>query len=120
MKKIILVSILLISGLSFADGNNDWQNIDQNVIKLNALNSCQGCVLRNTSFIGADLNNASLSGANLIEADLSLANLSGVNFAQANLTNANLMGADLSGAILEGAFLCNTMMPWGLDNSSCQ
>ncbi|MDP6164432.1 MAG: pentapeptide repeat-containing protein, partial [Candidatus Thioglobus sp.] len=71
MKIIIMLSILLMSGFSFADGNNDWQNINQNVIKLNASNSCQGCVLRNTSFIGADLTNASLSGVDFISANLS-------------------------------------------------
>jgi uncharacterized protein YjbI with pentapeptide repeats len=41
-------------------------------------------------------------------------------FLQANLTNANLRGAELSDAILDGAFLCNTLMPWGIDNSSLQ
>ena len=54
MKKILAFIILSISGLSFADGNNDWQKIDENIIKLNSLNSCQGCLLRSASFDGAD------------------------------------------------------------------
>ena len=75
MKKILALIILSFSGLTYADGNNDWQNIDENIIKLNSLNSCQGCLLRNTNFIGADLNNAFLSGADFISADLATANL---------------------------------------------
>ena len=165
----------MLPGVSKIKKQMDNANIDENIIKLNSLNSCQGCLLRNTNFIGADLNNALLSGAdfisadlsnanlynadlegsslfgakmngsnlknanlfgsnlfavnldganlagaNLIEADLSLSSLKGVNFSQANLTNANLRGAELSNAILDGAFLCNTLMPWGVDNSSCQ
>jgi uncharacterized protein YjbI with pentapeptide repeats len=88
MKKILALIILSFSGLTYADGNNDWQNIDENIIKLNSLNSCQGCLLRNTNFIGADLNNAFLSGADFISADLS----------NANLYNANLEGSSLFGA----------------------
>ena len=56
----------------------------------------------------------------LVEPLGSSLHLNGVNFSQANLTNANLRGAELSDAILDGAFLCNTLMPWGIDNSSCQ
>ena len=31
----------------------------------------------------------------------------------------NLQGANLSGANLSGATLCNTIMPWGIENSGC-
>ena len=36
-----------------------------------------------------------------------------------NVQNSSLK-LNLTGAVLEGAFLCNTIMPWGLDNSSCK
>ena len=55
MKKLFTLLLLTFSGLTFGDGNNDWQKIDENIIKLNSLNSCQGCLLRNTNFVGADL-----------------------------------------------------------------
>ena len=36
-----------------------------------------------------------------------------------NLQGANLSGADLKNADLSGATLCNTITPWGTDNSGC-
>ena len=143
-KKLIVVFLLTFSGFSYGDGVNEWQDIELNVNKMNSLNAYNSCVLWNTNFQNANLANASLSGvnfitanlagatlsnanlegsslfgANLTGADMSTANLSSVNFASANLTDANLRGADLSDAIIEGAFLCNTIMLWGIDNSSC-
>ena len=97
--------LISLSTLTFADGNNDWQNIDDNIFKLNSLNSCQGCLLRNTNFIGADLNNALLSGADFISANLSNSNLYNANLEgssffgaeinESNLENANLFGSNL-------------------------
>ena len=75
MKKLFTILLLTFSGLTFGDGNNDWQKIDENIIKLNSLNSCQGCLLRNTNFAGADLNSAALSGDDFISAELSNSNL---------------------------------------------
>jgi len=75
-------------------------NIEQNLLKLKALNACLGC---------------DLSGA-----DLSKAGLSGVNLSGAKLSNAYLSGATLKNAKIEGAIFCNTKTPWGLDNSGCK
>ena len=102
MKKILALIILSVSGLSFADGNNDWQKIDENIIKLNSLNACQGCLLRNANFVGADFKNAVLSGADFISADLS----------SANFYNADLEGSSFFGAEMNGSNLENKMYNW--------
>ena len=75
-------------------------NIEQNLLKLQALNACVGC---------------DLSGASLVQVDLSGADLSG-----ANLSYANLIGAKLRNAKIESTIFCNTQTPWGLDNSGCK
>ena len=36
-----------------------------------------------------------------------------------NLQGANLSGENLTEANLSGATLCNTITPWGTDNSGC-
>ena len=100
MKKILALISLLVSGLSFADGNNDWQKIDENIIKLNSLNACQGCLLRDVNFVGADFNNAVLSGADFISADLSNS-----NFYNADLEGSSFFGAEMNGSNLENANL---------------
>ena len=41
------------------------------------------------------------------------------NLQEADLIDADLDEADLSRADLSGATLCNTIMPWGTDNSGC-
>jgi len=72
---------------------------------------------------GADLTGAalprSMKDINLIGANLTQANLVKVDFSGADLTRANLTGADLTDAKLDKATLCNTITPWGLDNSGC-
>ena len=72
---------------------------------------------------GADLTGAQLQGsmrdANLIGANLTKANLVDVDFSGADLTRANLTGANLTGAKIDKATLCNTITPWGRDNSGC-
>jgi len=95
----VLLSLGL-TAISFADGDDDWQDLDFNINKLNELNQCMSCDLRSTNFNGLNFTGANLTGA--------------------NLTDANLSGAKLKGAILDGAFFCNTQTPWGIDNSSCQ
>jgi len=72
---------------------------------------------------GADLTGAalprSMKDINLIGANLTQANLVKVDFSGADLTRANLTGANLTDAKLDKATLCNTITPWGLDNSGC-
>ena len=36
-----------------------------------------------------------------------------------NLQGTNLSGADLYEAIIDSATLCNTVTPWGIENSGC-
>ena len=72
---------------------------------------------------GADLTGAelprSMKGVNLTGANLTNAILVDVDFSGADLTKANLTGASLTGAKIDKATLCNTITPWGLDNSGC-
>ena len=64
-------------------------NVETNTLKLKSLNACEGC------------------------------NLQGANLSRANLTEADLSGANLTEANLSGATLCNTVTPWGVENSGC-
>ena len=63
--------------------------VETNTLKLKTLNACESC-------------------------NLQVANLSGADLSGANLSEANLKNVDLSGATL-----CNTITPWGTDNSGC-
>ena len=73
-----------------------------------------GANLRGANLAAAKLRKADLREADLTEADLTEADLSG-----ANLRGANLRGANLKNAILNRATLCNTITPWGTDDSRC-
>ena len=134
MKNIILILLLSIGFIGAASA----QSVETNILKLESLNSCEDCNLsgadlRDEYLYGANLQGADLSGANLEGTDLSFANLSGADLRRANLfadlKEANLSGADLSGADLSNAILdnakikdakfCNTITPWGVDNSGC-
>jgi len=70
------------------------ESVETNTLKLKSLNACMKCNLQ-----GADLSRA--------------------NLREANLKKANLSGANLRGANLNGAIFCNTIMPWGIENSGC-
>ena len=39
--------------------------------------------------------------------------------AKAKLDDVDLSGADLRGADFDRSTLCNTIMPWGIENSGC-
>jgi len=71
--------------------------------------------LSNAILSYAQMRKANLLGANLLDADLRMADLRG-----ANLTEADLSTANLSHANMEGAIFCNTLTPWGEDNSGCR
>ena len=105
MNKLLII-LLLSLGLI---GTTSAGEVDTNILKLKASESCEGCNLN-----GADLSWADLSGA-----DLSWADLSGADLIWADLSKANLSGADLSGANTTGTTLCNTETPWGIDDSGC-
>ena len=83
----------------------------------------KGANMREVNLTGADLTGAelphSMRGVNLTGANLAKANLVGVDFSGADLTRANLTGANLTGAKIDKATLCNTITPWGRDNSGC-
>ena len=95
MKKLIIILLLSLGFIGTASAGE----VETNILKLKALNSCEGCNLQGGDLFRADLSGANLSGANLSEADLS----------GANLKNANI----------DGATLCNTKTPWGIDDSGC-
>ena len=96
MKKLLP---LLILSLGFI-GTTSAGEVETNILKLKALNACEGYNLQ-----GADLWYEYLFGANLSGANLSGANLSGANLKDANLVIVNLEYANLSGANLTNAKL---------------
>ena len=100
MKKLLLLLLLFLGLMGIASADD----VETNILKLKTLNACKGCNLQ-----GANLKKANLSGANLYAADLIKANLSGADLSEANLKNVDLSGATL----------CNTITPWGTDNSGC-
>ena len=83
----------------------------------------KGANMREVNLTGADLTGAelprSMRSVNLTGANLTIAHLVGVDFSGADLTRANLTGANLTGAKIDKATLCNTITPWGRDNSGC-
>ena len=100
MKKLLLLLLLFLGLIGTASADI----VETNTLKLKTLNACESCNLQVANLSGADL-----SGANLYKADLS-----GAKLYKAYLSGANLKNVDLSGATL-----CNTITPWGTDNSGC-
>ena len=100
MKKLLLLLLLFLGLIGTASADI----VETNTLKLKTLNACESCNLQVANLHGADLN-----GADLYKADLSGANLSGADLSEANIKNVDLSGATL----------CNTITPWGTDNSGC-
>ena len=71
------------------------------------------CLLRETSFEGANLRNAYLSNLNIVSANLGNADLRGAKLNGARLGGADLGRADLSGADLSGADLSHIDYAYG-------
>ena len=90
---VLFIAAVLMAGPALAD--------DMMVKRLKTLNACPGC---------------DLTGADLAEVHLEYVNLKGANLAGADLTGVNLKDA----YSITGAKFCNTMTPWGLDNSGCK
>ena len=95
MKKLLLLLLLFLGLMGIASADD----VETNIVKLKAKNACEICNLQGADLSGTDLTDANLSGADL----------SGANLSKAYLANANLSGATL----------CNTVTPWGIDNSGC-
>ena len=95
MKKLLLLLLLFLGLMGIASADI----VETNTLKLKALNACERC--------------------NLQGAILSETNLNGANLSHVYLNEANLMFANLSDVDLSGATLCNTITPWGTDNSGC-
>ena len=93
MKKLILISALLLS-------SNGWAYNETDLAKLKALNACVGCDLS-----GADLQRANLNNANLSEADLK---------------NTDLTTTNLRYAKLDGAKYCKTKIRRKERNDHCK
>ena len=91
---VLFVAALMVGGFAA-------QADDTMVKRLKTLNTCLGC---------------DLTGADLAEVHLEYVNLKGANLAGADLTGVNLKDA----YYITGAKFCNTMTPWGLDNSGCK
>ena len=69
------------------------------------------CILRNASFMGANLSLSNLTGCDLEGADFTDANLSGAIFHGAMFSRTTLDNADLSGADMIGAMFENMDFP---------
>ena len=96
---VLFVAALLV-------GRFAAQADDTMVERLKTLNACLGC---------------DLTGADLAEVHLEYVILKGANLAGTDLTRADLTGVNLKDAYsITGAKFCNTMTPWGLDNSGCK
>jgi len=106
MKKLLL---LLILSLGFI-GTTSAGEVETNILKLKALNACEGYNLQGADLWYEYLFGANLSGANLKDANLEYANLVIVNLEYANLSGANLSGAELYGINLSGANLTNAKL----------
>ena len=95
MKKLL---ILLFFSLGFI-GTTSANIVDNNILKLKALNSCASCYLNSADLSEEHLKHARLNGA--------------------DPSGAYLNGTDLRGVNLNGVTLCNTKTPWGIDDSGC-
>ena len=136
----IIIKKLIVVFLFFGFSCNVFADVvENNILKLKALNYCIGCDLAKGNFQdallnGTDLTGSNLEGANFNGTDLGVANftganltnvsfinarLAGTNFTDADLTGADLTDTTLKGAIFKRAIFCNTKTPWGIDVSGC-
>ena len=111
-------SVLTKANLKYAD----LTRANLSHASLNGAN-LKDATMTEANLIGTDLTGAALprymKGVNLTGANLTNAILVNVDFSGADLTRANLTGANLTGAKIDKATLCNTITPWGLDDSGC-
>jgi len=115
MKNIILILLFSIGFIGAASA----QSVEINILKLKSLNSCEDCILSGADLKGANLKGANLKGAYFLWANLSGANLSGADLTGADLRKADLSEAKLRNANMKDAKFCNTITPWGVDDSGC-
>ena len=99
------------SGASFKDAN--LNNIE-----------VEDSPLEGLDFRGANLTGARLLGANLQGADFTGAIFRNVDISGAQIRNANFTAVDLSQTKMQKvsfkeAILCETIMPWGIEDSGC-
>ena len=75
--------------------------------------------LDKVSFTDSNLFNSKFRNASLKGAMFIRSNMNYVNLKNANLTNAKFFDTTLEGALIDDAIFCNTLTPWGIDNSDC-
>ena len=111
---VIFVAALLVGGFA-AQADDTMEK------RLKTLNACLGCDLTGADLAEVHLEYVNLKGANLAGTNLTNANLSYTNLIGADLIKADLTGVNLKDAYsITGAKFCNTMTPWGIDNSGCK
>ena len=86
--------LFILLSLSFGLISVTYADVKTNIMKFKALNACEKC-------------------------DLSGADLRDKKTLETNYEKAQLSGANLSNANLDEVILCNTKMPWGVDDSDC-
>ena len=90
------------TALSESDISDNYnEEVKKSLRKLILTGNCKEC-----PFVGVDISGKDLSHKDLTGADLWMANLKGANMK--NIRN------------LDSAIKCNTIMPWGEDNSGCK
>ena len=105
------------TALSESDISDDYnEEVKKSLRKLILTGNCKEC-----PFVGVDISGKDLSHRDLTKADLTGANLIRANLNGADLTFANLKGANMKNIRnLDSAIKCNTIMPWGEENSGCK
>jgi len=94
------------TALSKSDISDHYnEEVKKSLRKLILTGNCKECPFVGVDISGKDLSHKDLTGANLTEAYLTGTNLEGVNIK--NIRN------------LDSAIKCQTIMPWGEENSSC-
>jgi len=114
VKKVILnVMIFGFVGLIFGSAGGQTS---ENIIKLKKFGNCKGCFLERENLEGAKITLAVLNGVDLTGANLTGSHLNGTNLTKANLTEAILKDV----VNFDEAKKCQTILPWGEDNSGCK
>ena len=114
------------TALSESDISDNYnEEVKKSLKKLISTGNCKECPFVGVDISGKDLSHKDLTGANLTEAYLSKANLKEAQLFGAKMWKTNLFGANFTGAKikevedLDSAIKCQTIMPWGEDNSGC-
>lgn len=101
-----------------AQVNAIFRNANLTNIKTQQFN-LEGLDLRYANFTGTNLRNANLKDADLTGAIFRNASISGARVRNANFTFVDLSQTMMQNVSFDLAILCETIMPWGIEDSGC-